>query len=472
VRIVIVGAGNVGNQLAARLSGENHDVIVIDRDYNVLRQLEEYYDLSTITGDGTSVDVLRRAGVEQADLVLAVTNFDSTNVLVCSVAKGMDKDGKAYRIARIRSSGCFEDHAIFSPADAGIDTVIYPEELAAQKVRNLIMRPFADQVFQFLNNRIEVVGVSLAPKDLLVGRSLTSLPQVPNASYRIVALTRPDQDSFIPVNRGDVLQAGDRIYIAARAEDVTDIMEAMRFDVKPAKKVFIYGGTSIGINVARSLENSDIQVSIIEPDRSITKMMAYDLRNALVLHGDGTDIKLLEGEGVEGAQVFASVTKDENANLLSCLLAKKMGVRKTIALVAKPDYLPLIGQLNVDSLISQRLMAVNRIMHLVRQGAVMQVEEMVEGFIQAMEFRVTNQTVLTDVPLASEEFKREFPKGVIIGGMVRNDEAIIPEGGAVLRPGDRVVVFCSTGSVSELERFFALGESVTPVSIRNGVQLF
>jgi trk system potassium uptake protein TrkA len=458
MKIIIVGAGTVGNQLAARLSEEDHDIIVIDEDYGKLRNLEEYYDLQTTVGDATSVSLLRKVGIENADLVISVTNDDTVNVVVSSLAKKMDEDGRAYRIARIRKSGCFEDHSIYSPSEVGVDSVIYPEEVSAELIINLLQRPFADQVFQFLNSRIDVVGILLPPGHFLVGRTMADLPRNPEKPFRIVAITSGNK-SLIPVNWSDKLKAGDRIYIAALQEDIHDIVAELQFDVKPLRSIFIHGGTHIGTHVARRLEDSDIQVRIIDPSRKVTKQLAYELKKALVLHGEGTDVKLLNGEGVQDAQVFVSVTDDENANLLSCLLAKKMGVRKTIALVAKPDYVPLISQLNVDSIISQRLMTINRIMHLVRQGTVMQVEEMVEGEIQALEFRVTNQTVLTNFPLSSPEFRREFPQDTIIGGIMRGEDVIIPEGEASLQEGDRVVVFCSIARVRELESFFALGDS-------------
>jgi len=474
MRILVIGAGTVGNQLAARLSEENHDVVVVDQDYNKLRTLDEYYDLQTVVGDGTSIEILRKANVSSADLVIAVTNHDASNILICQLASRLDEKGKAYRLARIRNSGCFDDHSVFSPEEAGIDRVIYPEELAAEKIYSLLQRPYADQVFQFLSGGIEVVALTLSFDHFLVGCTMSNLPRTTDLPYRIVALSKKSGDSLIPVNWRQKLEPGDRIYLAAATKDLVQIVESMKFDVTPLRKIFVHGGTNIGFNVARRLEKTDIQVRIVEPSRRVTKQLAYELQNALVLHGEGTDAKLLDGEGLQGSDLFVSVTNDENANLLSCLLAKKMGVKKTIALVAKPDYVPLVTQLNVDSIISQRLMTVNRIMHFVRRGTVMQVEEMVEGQIQALEFRVTAQTAVTDVTLASDEFRRAFPADTILGGMIREEEIIIPDGSASLQAGDRVVVFCTAEKVPELEKFFALGDSLASSgrNVSTGMSLF
>lgn len=475
MRIVVVGAGTVGNQLAAKLSEENHDIIVIDIDYNKLRPLDEYYDLQTITGDATSLAVLQKANVEKADLVISVTNHDATNLVVCKLSERLDIKERAYRIARIRSSGCFDDASIFAPKDSGIDRVIYPEELAADQIRRLIQKPFADQVYQFLNKKVIVMEVTIPENHMLVAKSMSDLPYIKEVDFRIVALTSVRTgESIIPVNWDKTLKAGDKIFIATKKEDAEEVMKVLEFDTKPATKVFIHGGTNIGLSVAKEFEDTDVQINIIEPDREITRQLAYELKSALVLHGDGTDMKLLEGEGVRNAQVFVSVTDDENANLLSCLVAKQMGVSKAVALVTKMDYAPLINQLSIDSVISQRLMTISRIMHFVRQGTVMRVEEMIEGSIQAIEFRVTNQTGVIDMPLFSEEFQREFPKGNIIGGLIREENVIIPKGDTKLRVGDRVIVFCSLDNVASLEEFFALGESASQVSssIKNAMRLF
>jgi trk system potassium uptake protein TrkA len=457
MKILIVGAGTVGSQLAARLSEEGHDIIVVDKDFTKLRALEEYYDLQTIEGDATSVEVLRRAGAEDAKLVIAVANVDTVNVMVCALAAKLDKSKSARgRIARIRESGCFQDHSVLHPGEMGVDRVIFPEEVAAREIISLLMHPYADQTFRFLKKHVEVVGLCLNQGHSLLSKTIGQLPSLSKKPFRLVAV-HSETRTFIPINRQESFRAGDTIFISALANDLSEIVEDLGFDVRPLRKVFIYGGTNIGMNVARQLEHTHIRATIIEPDRNLTKLMAFELQNALVLHGEGTDSRLLEGEGVHEAEVFIAATQDENANLLSCLLAKKLGARKSVAVVTKPDYVPLIGQLDIDSIISQRLMTINRIMQYVRQGAVTQVEEIVEGLIQGLEFQVTNLTQLTGIALGSEDFRREFPAQTILGGLIRQGEVMIPEGSTTLEVGDRVVVFCTVAAVPELEKFFALG---------------
>lgn len=457
MRIVIVGAGMVGTQLAGRLSEEGHDIIVVDRDRNRLRNLEENYDLQTIPGDATSISVLHQAGVEKADLVVAVSNHDATNVLVCKLVAGMDHYGRTQRIARIRSSGCFDNHAVLTPQDMGISKVIYPEKEAAAEITRLLLRPYANQVYLFLGGQVEIISITMPASHPLNGKRIPELVALSPHPFRIVAISS-ETEAIIPINKDAQIKPGDHLHIACTAEYLESVVSSLGFDTQPLRKVFLYGGSSVGLDVARSLETSPIQVRILDADRNVTKQLAYTLRKALVLHGEGTDSRLLESEGVDESDVFVAATTDENANLLSCLLAKKLGVRRTTALVAKPDYVPLVAQLNVDSLISQRLMTINRIMQQVRRGSLLQQEELEEGRILGLEFRVTNQTLLTDHSLASREFRHSFPKDCIVGGIYRDGLAFIPDGTTKLQIGDRVVVVALAQQIPELEQFFPQGD--------------
>jgi trk system potassium uptake protein TrkA len=456
MRILIAGAGTVGTQLAGRLCDDNHDVIVVDSHSYRLRKLEEYYDLQVLYGDASSVDILKKVNVEAMDLVIAVTDSDTSNVMIGHLA---DKMGAKFKIARVRNSGCFDDASILTPFEMGLDKVIFPETMAAREIHHLVTRPFAINAWHFLKDKVEVVELEIEPGSMLDGQVVRGIRCMSEYNFLLACVVRKNAkgvvNAFVPVNRKDEIQGGDHIYVVAHKDEIKKVVCNLGFDVKPVEKVFVYGGTNIGMEVARTLETSQVQVVMVEPHRPRTKEMAFELNKALVLHGEGTDANLLEGEGVAEAEIFIAVTKDENSNLLSCLLAKKLGVKKAISMVTKPDYVPLISELNIDSVISQRLMTINQIMRFVRRGAIVSFEELVEEQINALEFRVTDKTLVLGETLSSKIFRSEFPDEVLIGGVIRGEEVLVPQGDTVLQEYDRVLVFCPHDLVAELEQFFA-----------------
>ena len=462
MNIIIAGAGTVGKQLAGRLCDEGHNIIIIDNHYNNLRQLEEYYDLQTVTGDAASVEILRDVHVDQADLVLGITENDSTNVLICKLAKEL---GAKKRVARIRHSECFSDPSIMTPHDMGIDMSIFPEKEAAEEIENLLNRPYANQSFRFLNDHVEILNINICEDHKILHMYLNEVVALTQIPFRFVCIQRK-KEAIIPIGWDGQLAPGDKLFIAAQIDQIPKLIFDLGLEEAPHEKIFIYGGTNIGMTVARSLESKpNKKVSIIESSRTRTKEMAYSLNKTLVLHGEGTDTNLLEGEGVSQAEMFIAVTSDENTNILSCLLAKKLGVKKTICLVAKPDFVPLISELNIDTIISQRLITINKIMQFIRRGSISAVEEIIENDIIALQFRVTEETLVTDIPLSSPQFRKDFPSNAIITGVMRrinipnstewDEEVIIPDGNTSLLENDKVLVVCKKSKIHKLEQFFA-----------------
>jgi len=451
MNIVIAGAGTVGVNLAAKLSVDSHDLFLIDTDARKLQTAEENFDIKTIIGDATSVNVLRDAKTADADLLIAVTNSDAVNITACQLALRL---GAKKKIARIRTSGCFEDHSVVTPYDLGIDLVIFPEEEAAREILQLLFRAYATEVITFFEDAMEVVGLAVTQDSILEGKSRDQIQQLTNIPFLMTGIVKDDV-GIVPDNWDGTIFAGDEIYITASSEHMPDIAEALGFMLKKHKNIFIYGGSSVGMNVARSLDNSKIQTRILEPDSNLSHRLAYDLKKVLVLQGEGTDSSLLEGEGIEEADVFAAVTDNEEANLLSCILAKQMGAEKSIALVTKADYIPLISALDVDAVISKRLITINRIMQFVRKGEVVSVSELSEGKIEAIEFRITKNTIVSGMELGSEEFKDRFPAGAIIGGILREEgQTEIPNKETILNVDDKAMVFCSPEAVQEVEKIF------------------
>ena len=452
MNIVIIGAGTIGFNLAAKLTQEEgHNLFLVDNDSRRLQPAEENLDVKTLVGDGTSVAVLREARVPEADLVIGVTSSDSVNVLACQLAH---KLGAKKKIARIRKSGCFEDPSVLTPYEAGIDMVIYPEEVVAREVFELIMRPYASDVATFFDGKMEVVGLTIGENAPLIHKTLAEALSLASVPFNFVAISREDE-SFIPLDWEGTFQMGDKVYVIAAAEHMVQMISDLGFETRKLQSVFIYGGSVVGFNLAKSLEETKILTRILEPSRNRSQEMAFELKKVLVLHGEGTDSALLEGEEIEEADLFIAVTQDEEANLLSCILAKQLGAKRSLALVTKPDYVPLISALDVDSVISTRLLTINRILQFVRRGEVVSVSELSEEKIEAIAFRVTNNTIVAGMEIGSEEFRDLFPKKTLIGGIqMESGEVAIPTKETTLKDGDRVLVYATPEGVRELEKIF------------------
>ncbi len=452
MKIVIVGAGIVGLNVATKLSEEGHDLFLIDTDSNRLRTADENLDIKTIFGDGSSLDILKQAEAGSADLLIAVTKYDAINILACFLGS---KLGAKKRIARIRQSGFFKDPSVVTEYDMGIDLVIYPEEEVAQEILQLLKRPYATEVGLFFDNKAEAIGLHVNENSSLIGKTLGEVLSNTQKNFKIIGLIR-GKEGIVIRNWEGTFQSGDKIFLVMSSEDTHEIVSDLGFEVKKLSNVFIYGGTIIGLNLAKSLENSKIQARILEPSRTRSRELAFELKKVLVLHGEGTDSSLLEGEGIENADVFVAVTDDEEANLLSCILAKQMGATKSIALVTKPDYIPLISALDVDSVISRRMLTINRILQFVRRGEVLSVSELSEEKIEAIVYRVTQNSILAAKEISSKNFQEIFPPTAIIGAIQKEttNEVIIPRGSTELAVGDKVMIYSSPEAVKELEKIF------------------
>ncbi len=451
MRIVIIGAGVVGLHLASRLSGEGHDLFLVDKRHNRLRSAEEQMDVKTIVGDATSISVLRNASADECDLLIAVTDSDTTNVLICQIASRM---GARKRIARLRESECFQDPTVLIPGDVGIDMVIFPEQEAAREILNLLSHPYASDISSFFADKMEMVGLDLPQGTILSGLDLEGLETLSKRPFRLVGIAR-GSETIVPVNWKDRLRVKDRIFITAKSEDMNRLIRDFGYKENLPRKIFLFGGSIIGFTVARQLEGSHLEVRVLEPNRERSKEMAYDLKHAMILHGDATDTALLEGEGISECDVFIAVTDNEEVNMTSCMLAKRLGAKKCIAAVTKPDYVSLVSELGIDGIVSQRMTTINRIMHFVRRGEVISVAELREGKIEAIEFRVTKNSVLDGMEIGSEAFRQVFPSNAIIGGVsTAKGEVAVPVSKMMLSENDRVMVYSNAETVLELEKLF------------------
>jgi trk/ktr system potassium uptake protein len=445
MRIVIAGMGDVGYHLAKQLSSEEHDIIAIDMDQQRLSYSDSMADILTINGSSTSISILKQAQVERADLFVAVTSFEEVNVTSSILAK---KLGAKKTIARIANSEYLDDDVAINFAEIGVDFMIYPEELAAREMVNLILRSAATDVMDFEGGKLSVIGLRLDKDAPVVRKTIVEIAkEFDTFDFRIVALHR-NLRTIIPKGN-DKFFPNDQVFVIAKPEGNNVVMKlAGKEDIK-FDNIMILGGSKIGRRVAQQLENK-MSIKLIEADEEKTLMLADNLKNTLVIRGDGRDIDLLAQEGIIDVDAFVAVTEDAETNIITCLMAKHLGVKKAIALVDKVDYIPLTQTIGLDSLINKKIIAANNISRFIRKSEVVALST-----IEGIDAEILEYVVQPDSKVTKKAIKDlNFPKEAIIGGIVRGEESIIAVGDTKILNGDKVVVFSLPGGVKKTENFF------------------
>jgi trk system potassium uptake protein len=445
VRIVIAGMGDVGYHLAKQLSSEEHDIIAIDMNQQRLSYSDSMADILTISGSSTNISTLREARVDRADLFVAVTSFEEVNVTSSILAK---KLGAKKTIARIGNSEYLDTHVDINFADIGVDFMIYPEELAAREVVNLILRSAATDVMDFEGGKLSVIGLRLDKDAPVIKKTIVEIAkEFESFDFRIVALHRNFR-TMIPKGN-DRFLPNDQVFVIAKPEGNSVVMKlAGKEDIK-FDNIMILGGSKIGRRVAELLEDK-MTVKLIESDEEKSLQLADSLTSTLVIKGDGRDIDLLAQEGIIDVDAFVAVTEDAETNIITCLLAKHLGVKKAIALVDKVDYIPLTQTIGLDSLINKKLIAANNISRFIRKSEVLALSTLEGIDADIMEYVVQPNSLITKKPIKD----LNFPKEAIIGGIIRGDETIIAVGDTKIQNGDKVVVFSLPGGVKQTEKFF------------------
>lgn len=445
MRIVIAGMGDVGYHLAKQLSSEEHDIIAIDQNQQRLSYSDSMADILTISGSSTNISTLREARVDKADLFVAVTSFEEVNVTSSILAK---KLGAKKTIARIGNSEYLDKHVDINFADIGVDFMIYPEELAAREVVNLILRSAATDVMDFEGGKLSVIGLRLDKDAPVIKKTIVEIAkEFESFDFRIVALHRNFR-TMIPKGN-DRFLPNDQVFVIAKPEGNSVVMKlAGKEDIK-FDNIMILGGSKIGRRVAELLEDK-MTVKLIESDEEKSLQLADSLTSTLVIKGDGRDIDLLAQEGIIDVDAFVAVTEDAETNIITCLLAKHLGVKKAIALVDKVDYIPLTQTIGLDSLINKKLIAANNISRFIRKSEVLALSTLEGIDADIMEYVVQPNSMITKKPIKD----LNFPKEAIIGGIIRGDETIIAVGDTKIQNGDKVVVFSLPGGVKQTEKFF------------------
>ncbi len=445
MRIVIAGMGDVGYHLAKQLSNEEHDIIAIDMDQQRLTYSDSMADILTINGSSTSVSTLKQAKVDKADLFVAVTSFEEVNVTSAILAK---KLGAKKTIARISNSEYLDESVDISFSEIGIDFMIYPEELAAKEMVNLILRSAATDVMDFEGGKLSVIGLRLDKDAPVIRKTIVDIAkEFESFDFRIVALHRNFR-TIIPKGN-DRFLPNDQVFVITRPEGNNVVLKLAGKEEINFNNIMILGGSKIGRRVAQLLEDK-MTVKLIESDEEKSLQLADSLTSTLVIKGDGRDIDLLAQEGIIDVDAFVAVTEDAETNIITCLMAKHLGVKKAIALVDKVNYIPLTQTIGLDSLINKKLIAANNISRYIRKSEVLALSTLEGIDADIMEYVVQPNSPITKKPIKD----LNFPKEAIIGGIIRGDDSMIAIGDTRIQNGDKVVVFSLPGGVKQTEKFF------------------
>ncbi|MBI9077150.1 MAG: Trk system potassium transporter TrkA [Desulfatibacillum sp.] len=449
MKILIVGAGEVGFHIASRLATENKDVVVIDKDPRALKRVSEQLDVQVFEGSGSSPEVLKEAGISQCDILLAVTDSDETNLVSCLVCDLLSPATR--KLIRIRDSDYtdFTDRLKADPPH--IDTVINPEVELVHTVQRLLAVPGAEDVAEFADGAIKLIGVRLDERSALASIRLTSIRDVTGEFHLLIAAIVRDEELIIPTGR-DSLLPGDLVYFVTDQANLHTALKLFGKESRSVKRAFIVGGGRIGLRLAKALEKDSVYVKIVEEDAQRCSVLADTLNNVVVLHGDGTDQGLLAEENIEDMDVVITVTGDEETNILTSLLAKRMGVPIAITRINKFGYFPLTAAIGIEHVISSRLSAINTILGHVRRGKVLSSVSLKGERAEVLEAEAMETADIVGKPLKNIS----FPKGSLVISIIRDSQVIIPRGDSVIQPADRIILLCSQQAIPKIEKALAV----------------
>ncbi len=449
MRVIVVGAGEVGFHTAERLAQEGHEVVLVEGNRDRLREVEERLNVLALHGSGARAETLEEAGIRDCKIFIAVTDVDEVNMVACLLAR---EYGVPTKIARVKSLGYSAQDAVLNAEKLGIELLINPLEAVSNDLINIAGHAAALEVAEFAERRIFFVGYPIGEGNPICGLSLADLRDL-RAMYPfvVVAITRGTR-TIIP--RGDdVVEPGDHVFLVMRTADLPSVRYMLGFEKREVRRVFVLGGGEVGFRVAEHFERLGMQVKVVDPDRSVCEGLAERLGRSVVLHAEITDVEALKSEGLGKADVAVATTENEEANILASLLAKRHGARRALCLVNRPAYVSLVPTLGIDACISPRLSTASAILKYVRRGGVLNVATVEENQAEVMEVLITSAPAWLGQPLKS----LSFPSGAIVGAVVRGGEAFIPTGETVFEAGDRAVIFALPEAVVRVEDFFGAG---------------
>ncbi|HCG77936.1 MULTISPECIES: Trk system potassium transporter TrkA [Thalassolituus] len=453
MKIIILGAGQVGGTLAENLSSEKNDITIIDTDTDRLRELQDRIDVKTVYGHGSFPHVLRDAGADDADMLVAVTNSDETNMVACQVAYTLFRTPT--KISRIRSNAYLKQTDLFNVDAFPIDVLISPEQVVTKYIRRLLEFPGALQVLDFADGKVQLVAVRAYYGGPLVGQAISTLKDhLPNVETRVAAVFR--RNTAIEPKGDTVIEADDEVFFIAGREHIHTVMSELRRAEDSYKRVIIAGGGNIGYRLAKALEKR-YRLKIIEHNPERARYLSENLDRTVVLHGSGTDKSLLEEENIENTDVFCALTNDDEVNIMASLLAKRHGARKVMTLINKAAYVDLVQGGMIDVAISPQQATIGSLLTHVRRGDVVNVHSLRRGAAEAIEAIAHGDSMSSKV-VGRRVGEIKLPPGTTIGAIVRGDDVIMGRSDVVVESDDHVILFVmDKRHIADVERLFQVG---------------
>lgn len=453
MKVIVCGAGQVGFNIARHLAMENNDVTVVDQSPDLIRTLNDTIDATGLTGHASDPDVLQAAGIEDADMIIAVTYADEVNMVACQVAHSLF--GVPMKLARIRQQTYLDPmwSNLFSRDNIPIDVIISPEREVARAVSRRLRVPGAFEMIPLVDDRVKLLGVRCSEQCPLIHTPLRQLTQLfPDLSIVIIGIMR-DGKPLVPTGNDHMLPE-DEVYFVVDSKQVQRAMAAFGQEQTEARRLLIFGGGNVGFFLAQEIdrEHSWVNAKLIESDPARATKIAAQLERTIVLKGDVLDPELLEEANVQSTETVVAVTNDDETNILASLLAKRYGCQRAITLVNKSVYEPLVGSLGVDVVVNPRNITVSTILQHVRRGRIHSVHTLREGFGELIEAEALETSDLVGTPLRDID----LPQGVLLGAIVRGDEVIVPRGDTVIQAKDKVVLFAASKAVRKVEKMFSV----------------
>ncbi|NNF86047.1 MAG: Trk system potassium transporter TrkA [Winogradskyella sp.] len=449
MKIIIAGAGEVGFHLAKLLSYESQEITLIDNNKESLAYAGEHLDIKTIKGDATSISVLKEARIADSALFIAVTSSETTNITASVLAKQL---GTQRTIARISNTEFIDNKEELGFSRFGIDELISPESLAASEIGLLLNQYGFNDSYEFEEGALTMLGLRLSRTATIVGKTVQEAAELYSELHFIPIAIQRYATQYTIIPRGDTqFKEGDKVVFMTSKGGDQELFELSGKVKTDIKNIMILGGSQIGYKTAKDLCDSKFNVKLIENNKSVAEDLADDLPNALIIYGDGRNVDILDEESISEMDAFISVTGNSETNIMSCLLAKSKGVRKTIALVENMDYYQLSQSIGIDTLINKKLLAANNIFRYIRKGEVVAMTKLTNMNAELLEFVVKPNSKICNKVIKD----LNFPRSAIFGGVIRDGKGIIPLGSFKIEEKDRVVVCCLPQSISEVERFFS-----------------
>ena len=450
MKIIILGAGQVGSSVAYNLASESNDITVIDTKADVLRDLRDRLDIRTVQGVGSHPEVLREAGADDADMILAVTNSDEVNMVACQVAFSIFHTPT--KIARVRSSTYMREERLFHQEAFPVDVIISPEKIVKDYIVRLIQTPGALQVLDFAEGLVRLVAVRAYYGGPLVGKKLQEFRNhIPDVDTRVAAIYR--NNKALTAAGDTIIEPDDEVFFIAARKDIRAMMSELRRVDKPIKRIMLMGGGNIGKSLAKSLEEH-CTVKLIERDKNQIKRLAETLNKTIILNGDGANEELLIEENIDDMDVFIALTNDDEVNILSSMLAKKLGARKVMSIINRPAYVDLVDNGIIDIAISPHSVTIGALLTHIRRADIVAVHSLRRGMAEAIEV-VAHGDPRTSKVIGRQLNELNLPSGSSIGAIVRDKQVLIAHHDLIIETDDHVILFMiDKTQIEEVERLF------------------